>query len=253
MPPEVPEPIRAVAGLAVTALDQARQLPAKLTALPVRAAGLAMQLSLKAQQEYAGLVVRGDEVVSALRGGSTDDDPPWATFDDDDVAVAEQASTATGVGTTADQEAPPATPPPLPGTTRPRRRTRSTGPGTSASAAGRLGHAPSAFDLAEDSELADRAATDTGARAVGDPLAEALVTSGPVGAPTAADLPDSRDAGSDQAPVPGYDALTLAQLRARLRTFDQDTLTRLLAYEHGARARAPFLTMLENRLARTQA
>jgi hypothetical protein len=45
-----------------------------------------------------------------------------------------------------------------------------------------------------------------------------------------------------------YDNLTLAQLRARLRSLSVDELTALLDYEDGTRARAPFQTMLGNRI-----
>ncbi len=45
-----------------------------------------------------------------------------------------------------------------------------------------------------------------------------------------------------------YDNLTLAQLRARLRSLSVDELTALLDYENGTRERAPFLTMLGNRI-----
>lgn len=45
-----------------------------------------------------------------------------------------------------------------------------------------------------------------------------------------------------------YDNLTLAQLRARLRSLSVPELTALLEYENAARARAPFQTMLGNRI-----
>lgn len=51
------------------------------------------------------------------------------------------------------------------------------------------------------------------------------------------------------APMPGYDAMTLAQLRARLRTLSLTELEDLLLHERAAQARAPFLTMLSNRIA----
>lgn len=47
----------------------------------------------------------------------------------------------------------------------------------------------------------------------------------------------------------GYDSLTLAQLRPRLASLPQGQVEALLVYERGHRARSPFLTMLENRLA----
>ncbi|MDG3012350.1 lipid droplet-associated protein [Rhodococcus sp. D2-41] len=50
-----------------------------------------------------------------------------------------------------------------------------------------------------------------------------------------------------------YDALTLAQLRARLRTLSTEELTELLDYEKAGRARAPFVTMLGNRITSTTA
>jgi hypothetical protein len=77
---EIPEVVRAVAGLAATVLDEARKLPETLPGLPVRLIGQAMQTSLKLQQQYSGLVARGDEVFTGLWGG---DEPGMATFDDD--------------------------------------------------------------------------------------------------------------------------------------------------------------------------
>jgi len=50
-----------------------------------------------------------------------------------------------------------------------------------------------------------------------------------------------------------YDALTLAQLRARLHTLDVDELEALLAYEEATKARAPFQTLLANRITRASA
>lgn len=208
MPAQIPEPIRAAAGLAVTVLGQARQLPANITGLPVRVAGLAMQASLRVQQSYAGLVVRGDELLTQI-GRPGDEDPPWATFDDEVVEMAEGVTEGHGLGV--DSTVPAATGGPpidaLPGTTR-QRPARTDADGLVP------GQAPSSFDLA------------------GDQPADAIETPEP--------------------PVPGYDSLTLAQLRARLRTFDLATLSALLAYERQRRARTPYLTMLENRLNRSR-
>lgn len=46
-----------------------------------------------------------------------------------------------------------------------------------------------------------------------------------------------------------YAEMTLAQLRARLRLLDLGELTALLDYEQRTRDRAPFVTMLTNRIA----
>ena len=80
---EIPEPIRAAAGLAVTVLDEARRLPSTLTGLPVRLVGLALQTAMKFQQQWSGLVARGDDVLTGLRG---EHEPGMATFDDDEDA-----------------------------------------------------------------------------------------------------------------------------------------------------------------------
>ena len=78
---QIPEIVRAAAGLAATVLDEARKLPETLPGLPIRLIGLAMQQAMRIQQQYAGLVARGDEVFTGLRG---ENEPGLATFDDDD-------------------------------------------------------------------------------------------------------------------------------------------------------------------------
>ncbi|WP_448642600.1 hypothetical protein [Geodermatophilus sp. URMC 63] len=78
---EIPEPIRASVGLAATVLDDVRSLPRTLPGLPVRLVGIALQAAMKLQQQWSGLVARGDEVLTGLRG---DREPGMATFDDDE-------------------------------------------------------------------------------------------------------------------------------------------------------------------------
>jgi hypothetical protein len=50
-----------------------------------------------------------------------------------------------------------------------------------------------------------------------------------------------------------YEELTLAQLRARLQSLDVDELEALLAYEEATKGRAPFQTLLANRITRATA
>jgi hypothetical protein len=50
-----------------------------------------------------------------------------------------------------------------------------------------------------------------------------------------------------------YDSLTLAQLRARLQSLSVADLDALLAYEVATKARAPFQTLLANRITRATA
>jgi hypothetical protein len=77
----LPTPLRAALGLAATALDEARKLPETLPQAPVVAVSTAMQVSLRIQQRIAELAARGDEVLSQLRGTSSEP-PEWATFDE---------------------------------------------------------------------------------------------------------------------------------------------------------------------------
>ena len=50
-----------------------------------------------------------------------------------------------------------------------------------------------------------------------------------------------------------YDSLTLAQLRARMTSLSVPELRALLAYEEAGKARAPFQTLLANRITRATA
>jgi hypothetical protein len=78
--------------------------------------------------------------------------------------------------------------------------------------------------------------------------------------------PESRDdaepapaAGETPAAVPGvvveldYESLTLAQLRARLPSLKVPDLEALLAFEEATKARAPFQTLIANRITRASA
>jgi hypothetical protein len=78
--PSLPSPVRAALGLAATMVDQARHLPDRAIELPMRAVSVALQVSLRAQQQYAALAARGDEILAARQTG--DEPPEWAKFDE---------------------------------------------------------------------------------------------------------------------------------------------------------------------------
>lgn len=90
----------------------------------------------------------------------------------------------------------------------------------------------------------------TGADGVPTPRAATPHTATP-GTATPRTARDLTEAAADipPAPLPGYDAMTLAQLRARLRGLSVAELEDLLLHEGASQARAPFLTMLSNRVA----
>ncbi|MGH3763210.1 lipid droplet-associated protein [Actinophytocola sp.] len=77
----LPLPVRVAAGLAVTAVEQARTLPTKLAGLPVTVASQALQVSMRVQQQVTELAIRGDEVLAGL--SPVEETPEWATFDED--------------------------------------------------------------------------------------------------------------------------------------------------------------------------
>jgi len=63
-----------------------------------------------------------------------------------------------------------------------------------------------------------------------------------------ADDPQPPAAGDEPAALPGYDQLSLAQLRGKLRALSLAELEALLEHEHTHQDRAPFITMLSNRI-----
>ena len=261
---EIPEPVRAAAGLAATVLDEVRKLPETLPGIPVRAVGLAMQAALKLQQEYAGLVARGDELFTGIRG---EDEPGMATFDDD----VDDAAPAAGGGY------------------RESAFDRAEAPAPDADAT-----APAQDDVAEVGreawqealeeaaleELAIEELVDAGAPPATDddadagPVENALLESDAAsaattdaattdaattdtatatdegGTPVAAATSAPRSTAPATPPVAGYDDFTIAQLRGRLRGYAASTVEELVSYEQAGRAREPYLRMLRNRLER---
>jgi len=81
----LPLGVRVAAGLAVTALEQARRLPQQLAGLPLTVVSEAMQLSMRVQQHVTELAIKGDDVLSGLR--PAEEEPEWATFDEDETPV----------------------------------------------------------------------------------------------------------------------------------------------------------------------
>jgi hypothetical protein len=50
------------------------------------------------------------------------------------------------------------------------------------------------------------------------------------------------------APAEGYDSFSIPALRGRLRAYPLETVADLLDYERATRARAAYVTLLQNRL-----
>ena len=58
----------------------------------------------------------------------------------------------------------------------------------------------------------------------------------------------SRRGNAATAPVQGYDGFSIPSLRGHLRGYTAETVADLLDYERATRARAPYVTLLQNRL-----
>ena len=98
----LPYPVRIAAGLVVTAVEQARELPRHAVELPVTAVSQALQVSMRVQQKVTELAIKGDRVLGGLR--PVEETPSWATFDEDEPAARNGASAVTELR-------PPARPP----------------------------------------------------------------------------------------------------------------------------------------------
>jgi len=66
-------------------------------------------------------------------------------------------------------------------------------------------------------------------------------------------VPAAAPAAADPAPLPNYDELSVASLRARLRNLDVTQVRQLAEYERAHAARAEVLTMFERRIAKLEA
>jgi hypothetical protein len=233
MSPSVPMPLRAAAGLAAVAIDEARRLPDRLVGLPVLAVSTALQVSLKAQQRYVELVARGDQLLDQLRG-QQEGTPGWARFDDEE-PYQPPATTRPSAFDLADESAPPAG--------EPARDGRPAPAATSASV-----HLD---DMAADHvpEAAEAGTAEPGAHLPGadEQRAEEEIDA------VAADPSPYDGYLSAEPPLANYDQLTLAQLRGKLRGLSENQIADLLAYERASGHRAQFVTMLENRLATLRA
>lgn len=111
------------------------------------------------------------------------------------------------------------------------------------------------FDEDIESTSADEI-PDTGERMTEGRFALYSVTENTEGWVTETATPLATTANAAAAGIVGeidYDALTLAQLRARLQSLSVSDLEELLGYEEATKARAPFQTLLANRITRATA
>ncbi|MBV9091345.1 MAG: lipid droplet-associated protein [Mycobacteriaceae bacterium] len=223
-----PYGVRLLVGAAAMFIEETRKLPQTLLMYPMTLASQAAHLVMRFQQNVADLVIKGDETLDALFPHQ-EEQPEWATFDED---VADEL-------------------PPAP---------------TSESDRQRLTEGRFAL-YSGNSQVVDAAAA-TEAAASTQAAASTKATTKPTESAKAAQTPQAAKASPKKAPSKprhaaveapdiavelDYDALTLAQLRARLQSLSVADLDALLAYEVATKARAPFQTLLANRITRATA
>ena len=182
-----PYGVRLLVGAAVTAIEETRKLPQTILMYPMTFASQLAHLVMKVQQDFADLVIKGDEALDHLFPPK-EEQPEWATFDED----------------------------------------------------------------LEDGERA-KPSID------GERLTEgrfALFTGGEPDNVDPTPAKATNSAGTDPPDIVAeldYESLTLAQLRARLSSLRVHDLEALLAYEDATKSRAPFQTLLANRITRATA
>ena len=99
-------------------------------------------------------------------------------------------------------------------------------------------------------ELAEEILAEEIAEEKAEELAEELLTGSIADEPAPQSGPAGDAAAGTAGPavLPGYEEMTLAQVRGHLRELSADDVTVLLDYERSGGNRAPFLTLLSNRL-----
>ncbi|MGW4772665.1 lipid droplet-associated protein [Nocardia sp. NPDC004278] len=210
---------RVAAGAAVYAIEETRRLPTAAMNFPITAISQMLQTTMHVQQFVTSLALKGDGVFDRLTNSSVEQ-PEWATFDED----TEPEFTAAARESRFDLYAPEAEFAP-----------HDTLTAEAAARAGESnGHVAPIQTIAEpETEVAAPAAAEAA-----EPEPE--VVEPEIVEPEVATRYD-------------YANMTLAQLRARLRMLTVEDLTALLDYEQRTRARAPFVTMLTNRIATVRA
>ncbi|AOW91914.1 hypothetical protein BFN03_02260 [Rhodococcus sp. WMMA185] len=198
---------RVAAGIAVTAVEEARRLPTTAATLPMTALSQVLQTTMRVQQSITALAIKGDQAFALINWTHDDEQPEWAVFDED---------------TNPDTPAPGAS------------DNRSAG-------AGRF--ALYSLNPQDESTVEETSTSKSAPAASNGSTRKTKSKSGKKSAPATPPVSEPEIAAHLD-----YGSLTLAQLRARLRTLSVEDLTALLDYENATRARAPFQTMLTNRI-----
>ncbi|MEH3157173.1 MAG: lipid droplet-associated protein [Gordonia paraffinivorans] len=270
---------RVMTGLLVTAIEETRKLPTTAVTLPMTAVSTTVQVAMRLQQNIAELAIKGDDALDHWFHRAQEQ-PSWATFDEDldalrvddlreddlreddrrdDEPGAPPALTAVpDEAPTTAADAPVLAEPPTPATTTPANKAPAKKTPAKKAPAAKKAAAKKAPAKKVVVPAAESATTETPGSDGDDDSATvsakgrfALYSSAPdtvlQSEVDAAPTPTPKDA-PEIVEYLDYDSLTLAQLRAKIRSIDLDDLRTLAEYERSHRGRAPFATMLDNRI-----
>jgi hypothetical protein len=108
--------------------------------------------------------------------------------------------------------------------------------------------------LTEEDTAPEAAEAPAAAEAAAAPVeAEAPAAAEAPEAPAAAEVPAAPAAPAAELPLPNYDELSVASLRARLRTLTSAQVAELAEYERAHASRTEVITMFERRIAKLEA
>ncbi|OHT81298.1 lipid droplet-associated protein [Mycobacteroides saopaulense] len=222
--------VRLLLGVAATVLEETRKLPQAVLTYPMTAASQTVQNFMRFQQTVTELAIKGDETWENIFP-PTDEQPEWATFDEDlDELDGPEPDESQAAAVYED-------------------------------AAERMTQGRFALYSSEPSAPEEETAAPA---PEGEPVAKAAPRKAPAKKAAAKKAPakkaapappaESADPNAPDVVVElGYHDLTLAQLRARLQSLSVSELEELLAYEDAHKARAPYQTLLANRITRAAA
>ncbi|MEV6100712.1 lipid droplet-associated protein [Nocardia sp. NPDC051981] len=229
---------RVAAGAAVYALEETRRLPTTAINFPITAISQVLQTTMHLQQFVTSLALKGDAVFDRLLN-QPEEQPAWATFDEDEEDEQTSSFAAESVRQSRFDlftEPEPAVAEPAPTVVEPVAAPE-----------------PVAVETEPDAVDPEPVPSESAAQEAADP--EVTETAAPATASKATTNGHHSSAVAEPEVAARFDysAMTIAQLRARLRQLTVDDLAALLAYEQQTLDRAPFVTMLTNRIATVQA
>ncbi len=191
------------------------KLPKTILMYPMTLASQAAHLVMRFQQNLAELVIKGDSTLESIFPPKAEQ-PEWATFDEDLPEATESAAAI---------------------------------PAALADDGDRLTEGRFAlYSVADAAEAKASPAKVSPAKVSPAKASPAKASPAKQSTKLAPDVPQH-----DVVAELDYPTLTLAQLRARLQSLSVDDLEALLAYEQATKARAPFQTLLANRITRATA